>query len=129
MKSVFRKFFISLSVYSLVLILAGFIAFSHLLPGYTPAIVPFVLICLMYYVITLIVHYILIKSKEKKARSFISDFIATTFIKLLAYLLILVICILLNRENAMVFGITFLILYLFYTVFETIAIIKFFKKV
>lgn len=128
MKSVFLKFVISLSIYSLVLISAGIVTSNYLLPEYSLAIVPFVLVCLLFYAVTLIVHYVFLKSGKQKAQPFVRNYIATTFLKLLAYLLILVIYVLLNRENAVSFIITFLILYLFYTVFETIAIMKFFKK-
>lgn len=128
MNPIFLRFFLSLSIYSLVIISAGIVIFSYLLPGYLLAITPFVLACLLFYTVTLIVHYVLLKSGKQKAQPFVRNFIATTFLKLLAYLLILVIYVLLNRENAMAFIVTFLILYLFYTVFETIAIIKFFKK-
>ncbi len=128
MKSVFLKFVISLSIYSLFLVAAGIVTSNYLLQEHSFAIVPFVLVCLLFYAVTLIVHYVLLKSGKQKAQPFVRNFIATTFLKLLAYLLILVVYVLLNRENAVSFIITFLILYLFYTVFETIAIMKFFKK-
>ena len=128
MKSIFLRFVFSLSVYSLVIISVGFVAFNYLLSEYSLTIIPYVLICLFFYAVTLIVHYVLLKSSEKKDRSFVHNFIVTTFLKLSAYLVILVICILLNRENTTGFIILFLALYLFYTVFETIALVKFFKK-
>ena len=128
MKSVFLKFVTSLSIYSLGFISAWYVTFNYLLPEYTLAIVPYVLVCLLFYAVTLIVHYAILKSSEKKDRSFVHNFIVTTFLKLSAYLVILVICILLNRENTTGFIILFLALYLFYTVFETIALVKFFKN-
>lgn len=128
MNPIFLRFFLSLSIYSLVIISAGIVIFNYLLPGHLLAITPFVLVCLLFYAVTLIVHSVLLKSSKKEANNFVHNFIATTLLKLLAYLLILVIYVLLNRENAGVFIITFLVLYLCYTVFETIAIIKFFKK-
>lgn len=128
MKPIFLRFVLSLSVFSLVIISAGLVIFNYLLTENTLTTFSFVFACLLFHVVILIVHYVLLKSSEKKAQSFVRNFIATTFLKLLTYLLILVIFIVLNRENVKAFIITFLILYLSYTVFETIAIIKFFKK-
>ena len=128
MKPIFLRFVLSLSVFSLVIISAGLVIFNYLLTENTLTTVSFVSVCLLFHAVILIVYYVLLKSSEKRAQNFVRNFIATTFLKLLTYLLILVVCILLNRENVKAFIITFLILYLFYTVFETIAIIKFFKK-
>ena len=128
MKPIFLRFVLSLSLFSLVIILAGLVIFNYLLTENTLTTFSFVFVCLLFHVVILIVHYVLLKSSEQRAQNFVRNFIATTFLKLLTYLLILVIFILLNRENAKAFIITFLILYLSYTVFETIAIIKFFKK-
>ena len=128
MKPIFLRFVLSLSLFSLIIILAGLVIFNYLLTENTLTTFSFVFVCLLFHVVILIVHYVILKSSEQRAQNFVRYFIATTFLKLLTYLLILVIFILLNRENAMAFIITFLILYLSYTVFETIAIIKFFKK-
>ena len=128
MKPIFLRFVLSLSVFSLVIILAGLVIFNYLLTENTLTTFSFVFACLLFHVVILIVHYVLLKSSEQRAQNFVRNFIATTFLKLLTYLLILVIFIVLNRENVKAFIITFLILYLSYTVFETIAIIKFFKK-
>ena len=128
MKPIFLRFVLSLSLFSLVIILAGLVIFNYLLTENTLTTFSFVFACLLFHVVILIVHYVLLKSSEQRAQNFVRNFIATTFLKLLTYLLILVIFILLNRENVKAFIITFLILYLSYTVFETIAIIKFFKK-
>ena len=128
MKPIFLRFVLSLSFYSLVIISAGFITFNYLLPGYTLAIVPFVLVCLLFYAVTLIVHYVLLKSGEKNARKLIYNFMAATVLKLLIYSIVFVACILSNKEKAVGITIIFLVLYLFYTGFETLAILKFFKK-
>jgi len=128
MKPIFLRFVLSLSIYSLIFISVGFATFNYLLPGYTLAIVPFVLICFFFHTVTLIVHYVLLKSSEKNARKLIFNFMALTVLKLLTYSIVLVGCILSNKENAVGITITFLILYLFYTGFETLAILNFFKK-
>ena len=128
MKPIFLRFVLSLSLFSLVIILAGLVIFNYLLTENTLTAFSFIFACLLFHIVILIVHYVLLKSSEQRAQNFVRNFIATTFLKLLTYMLILVIFILLNRENVKAFIITFLILYLSYTVFETMAIIKFFKK-
>jgi len=79
--------------------------------------------------ITIIVHYYLIKAVHKDFNKFFRYFTLTTIVKLLIYLLILIAYILLGMPNRISFIVNFLILYVFFTIFEIISISKYNKKI
>jgi len=55
-------------------------------------------------------------------------YLLITTLKLLLFIAILVIYILLNRKDAVPFGLSFFILYLVYTVFEVISLANYSKN-
>jgi hypothetical protein len=65
-----------------------------------------------------LVHYLLLRSAEKKPQLFVNQYMAITGFKFLVYLSFLVIIFLLDREKARPVALYFLILYLLFTVFE-----------
>ena len=85
----------------------------------TPAF-PYILI--FYYVVTLLIILILGKSMQKQIRYFVNSYMITTFIKLILFSLVVVVYLLLNKKDAIPFVVTFFIYYLFYTIFEVVAL-------
>lgn len=73
-------------------------------------------------------HIRLMKACQQNIRRFSSVFILSVTLKLLIYLSFLLICLLIDRSNALTFVLTFLILYICYTVFEVLQTLKFLKK-
>ena len=108
-------------------ILGIFAAFVYLfLPsGYITPALPFLFI--FYLSITIIGYYILIKAAQKKFIRFLNSYLLTTIIKLLILITVLVVYIMLNKEDALPFGMAFFILYLCYTFFEVIMILSYSK--
>jgi hypothetical protein len=122
MKTAFVKFLKNLIIYSLAL---GVIA--TLVIYFAPAIIvtptlPYLII--FFFASTILVHYILLKSLERKFARFTNVYMLITTIKLLFFLGIIAIYAFSNRDDAIRFSITFVILYLFYAFFEVIEIIK-----
>jgi hypothetical protein len=78
--------------------------------------------------LTAISHIRLIKACEQNIRRFTTVYIFTVTIKLLSYLSFLIICLLIDHSNALVFVLTFFILYLCFTVFEVSQVLKFLHK-
>lgn len=74
--------------------------------------------------VTLLFHYIILKASEKKFSRFISYFMLATVVKLLLYIIIIFLYVYLNRSDALPFVITFLLLYIIYSVFEIINLLK-----
>ena len=125
MKTNINKFILYLFVFS---VFVGLIAYglTFLLPAdyFSPALpylFPF------FFSTSIIIYYFLAKSKEGKSNSFINRFMLTTFFKLIIYLSALNIYIFTFKEDAFQFIISFFILYLAFTIFEVISIIKFQK--
>jgi hypothetical protein len=77
---------------------------------------------------TFFIHYILVKVSEKDPKRFVGYYMGITAMKLFGYLIIIVIYALLKREAALGFTLQFLFLYLLYSGFEVIMLMKHFKK-
>src|SRR6476646_6260617 len=85
-------------------------------------------IWIFFIVSTFLIHFILVKAAEKDPNSFVGYFMGITGIKLFGYLIIITIYALLKREVALVFTLWFLVLYLLYSGFEVVMLLKHFKK-
>ncbi len=83
---------------------------------------------LLLFVITLVVHRYLIIASKADNKKFTYKFIGATGLKMFIYLVLIVIYLLLDRENAVPFLIYFLILYVLYSFFEVFAVLKYLKN-
>lgn len=77
---------------------------------------------------TAFIHYILISLSEKDPKRFIGYYLGITGIKLFGYLIIITVYALLKKEAALGFTLWFLVLYLLYSGFEVVMLLKQFKK-
>ena len=111
-----------LTIFSLLIAIPGVIAAYTLPSEYITPTLPFLYI--FFYSATTIVHYILLKISEKKPTAFTNYFMLLTFGKLLFYLSIVLAYIILFKDDAKPFVISFLILYLCYTTFEVVQSLK-----
>ena len=125
MKSVYLNFLSRLFAFSLIL---GIIAFAisyflpkNLLTPTLPFLFPF------FFAVTLIIHHLLLKAYERRHSRFITSFMLVIFLKLFFYLAIMVIYVLINKTDAMLFIITYFIFYVFYTSFEVVSILSYSK--
>lgn len=75
-----------------------------------------------------LIHYVFMKAAEKDPKKFVGYFMGLTAIKLFGYLIIIVVYALLKREAALGFTLWFLTLYLLYSGFEVLMLLKLFKK-
>ena len=125
MKSNYLNYLKHALLFTIILAAAGYIVYYFLPEFYTP-VFPFLL--LFFLSVSLIVHYLLIKAIQKRPAKFINQFMLTTFLKLLFYIIVLVIYSLINRDDAVIFIVTYFLLYLFFTVFEMVSILKFNKQ-
>lgn len=74
------------------------------------------------------IHYLLTTVSAKDPKRFVGYFMGITAIKLFGYLIIIVIYALLMKEEALGFTLWFLTLYLLYSGFEVVMLMKHFKK-
>ena len=122
-----RQIFLKKIVY-LCLSISGMaiLLYQSVLKGYYLSIFPlqFAVVIL----VTVISHLRLMTSVEQNAQRFITTFLSVMSAKLFIYLFFILICLLVDRSNAINFVVTFLLLYLIFTIFEVIEISNFFKK-
>lgn len=117
-----KNFILNLSKLTFILAVIYFVGFyfinkSLFLPVY-------ILIIGFIYILTIIVHYFLLKSSEDRIARFSANFMMTTTFKLLIYIIFLVGYLLLHKENGVKFAVFFLFNYLVYTIFEVYSILK-----
>jgi hypothetical protein len=78
--------------------------------------------------VTWLVHYYLIKSSAGDPKAFVGKFMGLTALKLFLYLTFLIIIFLADRDHARAVALYFLVMYLFFTVFEVSSLYNRLKK-
>lgn len=121
-----KSFYISLLLYSItvlgILLLWQHFASVRFQTNY------YWIIWLFFVGSTAFIHSILTKAASQDPKKFVNYFMGITALKLFAYLIIIMLFGLLNRENAAGFIICFLITYFLYSGFEVVTLMKHFKK-
>lgn len=79
-------------------------------------------------VVTALIHIVLMKAADENPKKFIIWFMAITGVKLFTYLIIIMIYGLLKGSEALGFVILFLVLYLLYSAFEVVTLLRYLKK-
>ena len=125
MKTPFIAYLKNILIFSLIIV-SIYIGLSYILPKRyfsfsLPLLFPF-------FIITSVISYhFLLKSLHRRFSKFVNRFMAATALKLLLYLIIMVLYIFLFPLDAIPFTINFFILYLCYTIFETVALVRYSK--
>jgi len=78
--------------------------------------------------VTVFSHLKLMNSVKDNARRFTTSFLSVMSIKLFIYLVFILVCLLVDRSQAINFVATFLILYFIFTIFEVMEISNYLKK-
>lgn len=86
------------------------------------------IIAAFFFIVSGYVHRFLLKKSDGNQAKFINAFLLTTTIKLLGFLSVIVIYVLVFRDDAVGFILTFFTYYLVYTTFEILSILKYLKK-
>ena len=122
-----QKYFLKKALlFCLVLTGISLLLFDSLLKEYYLKIYPlqFGLIAL----VTVLSHLKLMNAIQLNIRKFNTIYLAIMSLKLLMYILFIMVCLLIDRSRAIEFVLAFLVLYIFFTVFEVIEISNFLKK-
>jgi len=122
-----KLFFIKSTVLTIIVLFLGASIYSTVLQSYYIQILPVLL--LFFYGATNLVHAWLLKLAGKSGSKFTSQYMAASFIKMFFYLAVAILYVILERENARIFIINFLLLYVIYTLFEVIEFRKVVKQV
>ena len=115
------KFLLRLILLALVVVVIGYVLFTGILEAYYLPVFPFLFLILL--LITAMVHVVLLRAIEKMPGKFIRQFMTASGIKVIVYLLIIIVYLLIRRENATSFLLTFLAFYLIFTTFEVLSIL------
>lgn len=122
----FKPFYIKLAIFSfftfLILLLWRNYAADRFQSDFMYSLLIF------FVLITMIIHVFLVKIAEKDPKRFVGYYMGITAIKLFGYLTIITLYALLKREAALGFTLWFLVLYLLYSGFEVVMLLKHFKK-
>ena len=111
-----KKFIVKILGISAILAIIGWILFSFFIPEYYLAVLPFTL--LFFLIVTILVHAWQLKMAKKGAAKFTRSNMLLTFVKLIIYSAFAIFYIAFDRENALVFVICLMIIYLIYTILE-----------
>jgi len=121
MRKKYQHFILWLTLLSFVLALLVFLLDRFLPSGILSPALPYLLI--LFYVITAVVHYVLLKITVLNPRKFVGYFMLATFLKLLNYLIVIVVYVFIVKEGILSFVLSFFVLYIIYTVFEVVTIL------
>ena len=120
-----KKFIIKGIIISLILFIAGFFLFITILKEYFSFSFPVLLLAML--LITVLFHRYLVRSAEGNNRKFPIKFLSATGIKMGLYLILIILFIVFDRENAIPFLLVFLIIYVIFTTFEVVSVLNYFK--
>jgi len=122
-----KRFFLKKALlFSMVLIGISLLLYDTLLKEFYLKAFPlqFGIVTLM----TVFSHLKLMNASERNPRKFSTTYLSIMSVRLLVYLVFILVCLLIDRTNAVNFVVTFLVLYLAFTIFEVIEISNFLKK-
>ncbi len=126
MKSQYIQFLKRLLVFSLIIGAVSY-GLNFLLPE--EYVSPAMLYILLFFVsVSLLSHYMALKSMAKKMSHFANFFMISIFIKLVLYAVIIVIYVQMYKSDLIPFAITFFIYYVCFTIFELASLLKLQKE-
>ena len=117
-----KQFIVKLFGVTVAIALLGWLAFSLFLAEYYLPVLPFLL--LFFFVVTLLIHAYQLHLAKKDIGKFARSNMLITFFKLILFSVVAVVYIAIDSENAIVFVICLMILYLIYTFVEVAEITR-----
>lgn len=125
-ENAFLKFLLSCVLLGVVCLTTAFLVQKCALPAKSfkgvYCIIPFVVL------VTIAVHYVLIKASLSNPRTFIGKYVAFSGLKLIVYLVAILFYVFVVKSEVVIFMLSFLITYFIFLIFEISAILKFLKK-
>lgn len=120
MNIIFQKFVKKLILFTIILFSIATLS-NFLLPSsfLTPAL--FYLLP-MFFAITLLTHFLLLKGSEKSFAKFTTNYMLVTFVKLMLLMIVLLLYVFTHKSDAVPFIIWFFLFYIFYAVFEAVEL-------
>ena len=124
-----KRYLTGLGVLSAAMLLLSFVAKWTAMPLFGPVPTWMLVVAVLYFAVAYGVQYwMTVSSVNKNPRAFIQFFLATTVGVLFLHIVVLVGGMLLNPAGGKRFAIGFLILYVIYTVYMTVSLVRFMKN-
>lgn len=117
-----KRFVANIILISVILLIIGWVIFSMVIPQYYLTVFPFIL--LFFVVSSVAVHAYQLKLSKKGTAKFTRSNMIITFLKLFLYSAVAIIYIAVDTKNAKVFVICFILLYVIFSVFEVLSLMK-----
>lgn len=122
MEKNFFNFFKGLTIYTTIILGVSVVLFLVFFRSYFLPVFPFVL--LFYYLSTLGLHRYMLKIAKSDVSKFSFKFMMLSFLKMFIYIIFGVLYILIDEENAVIFLMVYLALYVAYAVYEVRSVMK-----
>lgn len=122
MENNFSKFLKGLSTFTLIILGLGTILFLTIFK--TQFLIVFPGVLLFYYSSTLFLHRYMLHITRNNVSRFSFKFMMLSFLKMFIYIIVGVLYIIFDEENAVDFLIVYLILYVAYAVYEVRSVMK-----
>ena len=117
-----KKFVVNIILISVILLLIGWVIFSMVIPQYYLPVLPFIL---MFFVVSSVaIHAYQLQLSKKDTGKFTRSNMIITFLKLFLYSAVAIIYIAVDTQNAKIFVICFILLYVIFSVFEVLSLMK-----
>lgn len=117
-----KKFVVNIILISVILLIIGWVIFSMVIPQYYLPVLPFIL---MFFVVSSVaIHAYQLQFSKKDTAKFTRSNMIITFLKLFLYSAVAIIYIAVDTQNAKIFVICFILLYVIFSVFEVLSLMK-----
>lgn len=124
-----KRYLIGLSVLSAVMLVLSLVAKWVAMPFLAPVPTWMLVVAVLYFAVAYGVQYwMTVGSVNKNPRAFVQFFLATTVGVLFLHIVVLVGGMLMNPAGGKRFAIAFLILYVAFTVYMTVSLVRFMKN-
>ncbi len=126
MSSVSGKFIIKICLFTIVIFAVTAALFATILKDFYLSVYPYQILLIA--IVTTIGHLWIIHASEQNTMKFTTAFMGSVTLKLMVYLFFMLIYLWIDRSQVVPFVLTFMILYLIFTVFEVSEVLRFIKK-
>lgn len=121
-----RQFIVRITLFSLIIATLATALFLTVLKTWYLAAYPYIIVLIA--VVTTTGHLWVVKASSGNSRRFTTAFIASVTFKLMIYLCFMLIYLLIDHSQTVVFILTFITIYIVFTAFELVQVLSFIKK-
>lgn len=121
-----KSFIVKISIFTLIIIAISTGLFSTILRSLHFGFYPYQIFLIA--IVTTFGHLWVLKATGLNTRKFTTTFMASVTFKLLIYLTFMLVYLMIDHSQVVIFVLTFFILYIIFTIFEVIQVLDFIKK-